>query len=231
MTITLITGANKGLGFETARRLTGLGHTVYLGARDSERGKAAARSVGAHFVQLDVTDDASVDDAAAFVRADAGHLDVLVNNAGVAGSLAAPADLTADMVENVYQTNVFGLVRVTHAMLPLLRASTSPVIVSVSNGMGSFGLVTDPAHPGFAFPAVAYGSSKAAVSALTVQYAKALPEIRINAVDPGYTATDLNGKSGTQTVQEGTDAIVRLATIDAHGPTGTFSNRHGPLPW
>jgi len=111
MTITLITGANKGLGFETARRLTGLGHTVYLGARDSERGKAAARSVGAHFVQLDVTDDASVDDAAAFVRADAGHLDVLVNNAGVAGSLAAPADLTADMVENVYQTNVFGLVR------------------------------------------------------------------------------------------------------------------------
>ena len=141
------------------------------------------------------------------------------------------ADLTADMVENVYQTNVFGLVRVTHAMLPLLRASTSPVIVSVSNGMGSFGLVTDPAHPGFALPAVAYGSSKAAVSALTVQYARALPEIRINAVDPGYTATDLNGKSGTQTVQEGTDAIVRLATIDAHGPTGTFSNRHGPLPW
>lgn len=151
MTFTLITGANKGLGFETARRLTGLGHTVYLGARDSERGMAAAQSLGARFVQLDVTDDASVDDAAAFIRADGGHLDVLVNNAGVAGSLAAPADLTADMVKTVYEANVFGLVRVTHAMLPLLRASNSPVIVNLSSGMGSFGLVTDPAHPGFRY--------------------------------------------------------------------------------
>ncbi len=231
MTITLITGANKGLGFEAARRLTELGHIVYIGARDAERGQAAATSIGARFVQLDVTDDASVDAAAACVLGEAGHLDVLVNNAAVSGSRALPAEVTADMVQAVYGTNVFGLVRVTHAMLPLLQASGSPVIVNVSSGLGSFGRVTDPTQMEFAFPALAYGSSKAAVSALTVQYAKAFPAMRINVVDPGYTATDLNGNSGTQTVQEGTDAIVRLATIGANGPTGTFSNRLGPLPW
>jgi len=231
MTITLITGANKGLGFESARRLIDLGHTVYVGARDAEKGAAAAESLGAKFVQLDVTDDASVDAAAATIRDAEGHLDVLINNAGVVGSRAEVADITPETLNETYATNVFGVVRVTHAMLPLLQESTSPVIVNVSSGLGSFSRINDPDHIESKLVTVAYGSSKAAVTALTVQYSKALPGIRINAADPGYTATDLNGNSGTQTVEEGTDAIVRLATIGADGPTGTFQNRDGHMPW
>jgi len=231
MTITLITGANKGLGFESARRLIDLGHTVYVGARDAEKGAAAAESLGAKFVQLDVTDDASVDAAAATIRNAEGHLDVLINNAGVVGSRAEVADITPETLNETYATNVFGVVRVTHAMLPLLQESTSPVIVNVSSGLGSFSRINDPDHIESKLVTVAYGSSKAAVTALTVQYSKALPGIRINAADPGYTATDLNGNSGTQTVEEGTDAIVRLATIGADGPTGTFQNRDGHMPW
>ena len=231
MTITLITGANKGLGFESARRLIDLGHTVYVGARDAEKGAAAAESLGAKFVQLDVTDDASVFAAAATIRDAEGHLDVLINNAGVIGSRAEVADITPETLNETYATNVFGVVRVTHAMLPLLQESTSPVIVNVSSGLGSFSRINDPDHIESKLVTVAYGSSKAAVTALTVQYSKALPGIRINAADPGYTATDLNGNSGTQTVEEGTDAIVRLATIGADGPTGTFQNRDGHMPW
>ena len=231
MTITLITGANKGLGFESARRLIDLGHTVYVGARDAEKGAAAAESLGAKFVQLDVTDDASVFAAAATIRDAEGHLDVLINNAGVVGSRAEVADITPETLNETYATNVFGVVRVTHAMLPLLQESTSPVIVNVSSGLGSFSRINDPDHIESKLVTVAYGSSKAAVTALTVQYSKALPGIRINAADPGYTATDFNGYSGTQTVEEGTDAIVRLATIGADGPTGTFQNRDGHMPW
>jgi NAD(P)-dependent dehydrogenase (short-subunit alcohol dehydrogenase family) len=231
MTTTLITGANKGLGFETARRLIDLGHTVYLGARDAELGAAAAASLGAKFVQIDVTDDTSVAAAAASILEEAGHLDVLVNNAGVSGPQTDSADVTADIVRDVYDVNVFGIVRVTHAMLPLLQKSQSPVIVNVSSGLGSFSRVGDPAHIESSFATVAYGSSKAAATMLTVQYAKAFPQMRINAADPGYTATDLNGNSGPQTVTEGTDAIVQLATIGADGPTGTFVERAGVMPW
>jgi NAD(P)-dependent dehydrogenase (short-subunit alcohol dehydrogenase family) len=231
MTTTLITGANKGLGFETARRLIDLGHTVYLGARDAELGAAAAASLGAKFVQIDVTDDTSVAAAAASILEEAGHLDVLVNNAGVSGPQTDSADVTADIVRDVYDVNVFGIVRVTHAMLPLLQKSQSPVIVNVSSGLGSFSRVGDPAHIESSFATVAYGSSKAAATMVTVQYAKAFPNMRINAADPGYTATDLNGHSGPQTVTEGTDAIVQLATIGADGPTGTFVERAGVMPW
>ena len=231
MTITLITGANKGLGYETARRLIDLGHTVYLGARDPERGKEAADTLGARFVQLDVTDDASVTAAAASILDESGRLDVLVNNAGIAGTRDESTGVTADAVRDVYDVNVFGLVRVTHAMLPLLQKSDSPVVVNVSSGLGSFSRITDPAHIESSFSTVAYGSSKAAVTAITVQYSKALPGIRFNAADPGYTATDLNGNSGPQTVTEGTDAIVQLATIGSDGPTGTFVERAGVMPW
>ena len=231
MTTTLITGANKGLGFETARRLVELGHTVYLGARDDALGTAAAESLGASFVQIDVTDDASVAAAAAAILERSGHVDVLVNNAGVAGRTLEPGDVTADVVREVYDVNVFGVVRVTHAMLPLLQKSESPVVVNVSSGLGSFGRVNDADHIESTFATIAYGSSKAAVTALTVQYAKALPAIRFNAADPGYTATDLNANSGPQTVTEGTDAIVRLATLGSDGPTGTFVERSGVMPW
>ncbi|HEY5231108.1 MAG TPA: SDR family oxidoreductase [Galbitalea sp.] len=231
MTITLITGANKGLGFETARRLVDAGHSVYLGSRDPKRGRAAAESVGARFLELDVTSDASVDAAARDIRRRDGRLDVLINNAGIGGNRSKPADVTAEDLEHVYATNVFGLVRVTHAMLPLLLLSEDPVIVNVASGLGSIGVVTDKSRMESQFPTLAYGSSKSAVTMLTVQYAKAFPEIRINVVDPGYTATDLNSNRGTQTVTEGTDAIVKLATIGSDGPTGTFQDRDGTVPW
>jgi NAD(P)-dependent dehydrogenase (short-subunit alcohol dehydrogenase family) len=231
MTNTLITGANKGLGFETARRLIALGHTVFLGARDREKGEAAAKKLGARFVQLDVSNDASVAAAAAWLQLQPGGLDVLINNAGISGGRIAPPDVTADEMRAVYETNVFGIVRVTHALLPLLRASANPVIVNVASGLGSFGVVTDPNRFESKVPVLAYASSKSAVTMLTVQYAKVLPELRINVVDPGYTATDLNQHSGPQTVEQGTDAIVRLATLGKDGPTGTFQDREGVLPW
>jgi NAD(P)-dependent dehydrogenase (short-subunit alcohol dehydrogenase family) len=231
MTITLITGANKGLGFETARRLVAVGHSVYLGSRDQKRGRAAAEAVGGRFIELDVTSDESVEAAAGDIRRRDGRLDVLINNAGIAGTRTRPADVTATEVERVFATNVLGLVRVTHAMLPLLLRSENPVIVNVSSGLGSLGVVTDKSRMESQFPTLAYSSSKSAVTMLTVQYAKAFPEIRINVVDPGYTATDLNGNRGEQTVTEGTDAIVSLATIDSDGPTGTFQDRNGTVPW
>ncbi|MDF3067363.1 MAG: putative short chain oxidoreductase [Polyangiaceae bacterium] len=231
MTNTLITGANKGLGFETARRLIELGHTVYVTARDPERGRAAAQRLGAHFVQLDVTDDASVATAAAFLAKQPGGLDVLINNAGIAGAMGDPQAVTAADVGAVYETNVFGIVRVTHALLPLLHRSQNPVIVNVASGLGSFGVVHDESRLESRVAALAYCSSKAAVTMLTVQYAKGLPTMRVNVVDPGYTATDLNHHSGPQTVEQGTDAIVRLATIGKDGPTGTFQDAAGTVPW
>jgi NAD(P)-dependent dehydrogenase (short-subunit alcohol dehydrogenase family) len=231
VTITLITGANKGLGFETARRLLGEGHSVYLGSRDAKRGRAAAEALGGRFIELDVTSDESVDAAARDIRRRDGRLDVLINNAGIPGGRSRPVDVTAADLEHVFATNVFGIVRVTHAMLPLLLQSEDPVIVNVASGLGSIGVVTDKSRLESHFASIAYSSSKSAVTMLTVQYAKAFPEIRINVVDPGYTATDLNDNRGTQTVTEGTDAIVRLATIGSDGPTGTFQDRDGTVPW
>jgi len=231
MTITLITGANKGLGLETARRLLALGHVVVVGARDVGRGQAAADTLGARFVQIDVTDDASVAAAAADVEAHEGRLDVLINNAGIFGTHAAPADLVGADALRVLDTNVAGVVRTTHAFLPLLRRSAAPVIVNVTSGLGSFGRVHDAARVESRVGAPLYTASKSAVTMLTVQYARALPELRINAVDPGYTATDFNGRAGTQTVTEGTDAIVALATVGPDGPTGTLQDRAGLAPW
>ena len=233
MTTTLITGANKGLGFETARRLIGAGHTVYVGARDAHRGRTAAGRLGARFLQLDVTDEDSVKAAAEFVRADAGRLDVLVNNAGIVGArkLGRVGEVTGSDMLTTYDTNVFGVVRVTHAFLPLLEASNAPVVVNVSSGLGSLAACADPSRVEFQVTALDYNSSKTALVMVTSQYAKAFPAIRFNAVDPGYTATDLNRNSGPQTVQEGTDAIVRMANIDQSGPTGTFTDRHNTVPW
>jgi NAD(P)-dependent dehydrogenase (short-subunit alcohol dehydrogenase family) len=230
-TITFITGANKGLGYETARRLTELGHTVILGARDPQRGEAAAGRLGIRFVPVDVTDDASVARAAADVAANEGRVDVLINNAGITGRWAAPEDLTGDDAGLVFNTNVAGIVRVTHAFLPLLGKSDAPAVINVSSGLGSFTLTHDPDRVESTVTAPLYPASKAAVTMLTMQYAKALPAIRFNAADPGYTATDLNGHHGTQTVTEGTDAIVALATEPAGAGTGRFIDRIGPVPW
>ncbi|MEV0630824.1 SDR family NAD(P)-dependent oxidoreductase [Nonomuraea wenchangensis] len=234
MTTTLITGANKGLGFETAGRLIAAGHTVYVGSRDEERGRRAAARLGARMVHLDITDDASVAAAVQTIEADGG-LDVLVNNAGIEGRLegnlvAGAAETTADLMRQMFETNVFGLVRVTHAFLPLLRRSAAPVVVNVSSGLASLTGMTAPGTPAYAYPGVAYPASKAAVNMITVQYAKAFPNMRINAVEPGYTATDLNGHTGTQTVEEGAEIIVRMAQAGLDGPTGGYFDAEGPLP-
>ncbi|WP_134765846.1 SDR family NAD(P)-dependent oxidoreductase [Nocardioides sp. 1609] len=231
MTTTFITGANKGLGLETARRLAELGHTVILGARDPVRGAAAAADLGVRFVQVDVTDDASVHAAAADVESHEGHVDVLVNNAGVAGTHVDPADLTGADVLDVLDVNVAGVVRTTTAFLPLLRRSADPVIVNVSSGMGSLEHTHDPSRPESQVVAPAYTASKAALTMLTTQYAKAFPDIRINAADPGYTATDLNAHTGPQTVVEGTDAVVGLATEGPGHGSGRFVDRHGETSW
>ncbi|MFJ5723137.1 SDR family oxidoreductase [Streptomyces sp. NPDC093149] len=235
MTTTLITGANKGLGFETARRLTAAGHTVYIGSRDIERGRRAAERLGARMVQLDVTDDASVQAAAESIEADGG-LDVLINNAGIESrdadnNVIGAADVTADVMRHMFETNVFGTVRVTHAFLPLLRRSTAPVVVNVSSGLASLTRVTDADAPAYAYPGVAYPASKTAVNMITVQYAKAFPGMRINAVEPGFTKTDLNGNTGVQTVEQGAEIIVRMAQVGPDGPTGGYFDEAGPLPW
>ena len=231
MTITFITGANKGLGYETARRLIELGHTVLLGARDPGRGAEAADALGARFVPIDVTDDASVTAAAANVAEHEGRIDVLINNAGVNGPRVDPGELTGADALRVFDANVFGVVRTTTAFLPLLRRSADPVIVNVSSGMGSLDHTHDPARAESKIVSPLYTASKAAVTMLTTQYAKGLPDIRVNAADPGYTATDFNRHSGPQTVTEGTDAIVALAAEKPDSGSGRLVDREGEISW
>jgi NAD(P)-dependent dehydrogenase (short-subunit alcohol dehydrogenase family) len=228
MTVTLITGANKGIGFETARQLVGLGHIVYVGARDVERGEKAAAELGARFVQLDVTDDASVSDALATVDSNEGRLDVLVNNAGIlgAGVIDGPTAL------RVFDTNAVGIVRVTEAALPLLRKSSNPVVVTLSSSLGSFWAVNNPDRPEFNMPLALYSASKSAATMLTVQYAKSQPGIKFNALEPGTTATDMTAAFGVgRSVVESAKTVVRLATLGPDGPTGTFTDELGELSW
>ena len=228
MTVTLITGANKGLGHETARRLIAEGHTVYMGARNIERGTEAASELGGEFVQLDVTDDASVENALHRIDQREGRLDVLVNNAGI----SAVGEVNGPIALEVFDTNAVGLIRVTQAALPLLQKSENPVVVNVSSALGSFWAVTNPERRQFHFPSIVYGASKAAVSMLTVQYAKTWPDIKFNAVEPGFTATDLTPMSSAgQPVGKGAEVIVRMATIGKDGPTGSFQENEDELPW
>ncbi len=235
MTSTLITGGNKGIGFEAARQLVAAGHTVYLGARDAERGRRAAERLGARLLLLDVTDDASVETAARTVEGDGG-LDVLVNNAGIElrtpdGGILSPADETADMMRHLFETNVFGPVRVLRAFLPLLQRSAAPVVVNVSSSLGSLTHASEPDRPEHGYAGFVYPASKSALNMVTVQYAKAFPTMRVNAVDPGFTATDLNGHAGVQTVEQGAEILVRMAQVGPDGPTGGFFRAAGPVPW
>ncbi|MEC5151872.1 SDR family NAD(P)-dependent oxidoreductase [Cryobacterium sp. GrIS_2_6] len=226
MTTTLITGANKGLGLETARLLLGAAHTVYAGMRDTANGTDAA-ALGVHVVQLDVTDDESVASALASLP----ELDVLINNAGIVGSHAGVDEFGADDLAAVFDTSVYSIVRVTRAALPLLRASGNAVIVKVASGLGFPRFVTDPARVESTITGLGYMTSKAAVIMLTLQYSKMLPSMRVNTIDPGYTSAALNGHSGPQTVTEGTDAVIAMATIGTDGPTGTFSDRDGLIAY
>ena len=247
-TIALVTGANKGIGLETARQFGARGFTVLAGARDDERGLAAERvlradGADARFVRLDVTDDASVTQAAGWIEREYGRLDILVNNAGIArGNPASETDLA--LMQEVYEVNVFGVIRVTNAMLPLLRRAPAARIVNVSSEVGSITSQTDPASPLAQMPAgLAYPSSKSALNMVTAMYAKELRDtpIKVNAANPGYTATDLNRHSGFRSVAEGAEASVYLATLPDDGPsgilwghlwaTGAPGDGYGPLPW
>ncbi len=247
-TIALITGANKGIGLETARQLGARGVTVLAGARDEARGlraEQALREAGAdaRFVRLDVTDPKSAREAADWVDREYGRLDILVNNAGIARG-GPPSQTDLDQMREVYETNVFGVIRVTNAMLPLLRRVPAARIVNVSSEVGSITSMTDPASPLAQMPAgLAYPSSKSALNMITAMYARELRDtpIKVNAANPGYTATDLNRHSGFRSVAEGAEASVHLATLDADGPsgilwghlwtTGAPSDAYGPLPW
>ncbi|TCO53100.1 SDR family oxidoreductase [Actinocrispum wychmicini] len=235
-TVALVTGANKGLGYETVKQLRDLGMTVLLAARDPERGTEAAKSLGVDFVRLDVTDPASAQAAAAVVGERFGRLDVLVNNAGITGGesgLIRNADLAT--IRAVFDTNYFGIIHVTQAMLPLLLKSTAPRIVNVSSGVGSLAKMSDPDSPMAAMPGgLAYVPTKTAVNSLTVQYTRELRKdgVLVNAADPGYCATDLNNHSGFRTAAQGAAVSVHLATLPPDGPTGGFFTDDGAVvPW
>ena len=237
-TIALVTGANKGIGYEIAAGLGLLGWRVGVGARDEQRREAAVaklRAAGADAfgVPLDVTDDASVAAAARLIEERAGRLDVLVNNAGITGGAPQmPTTVDPATVREAVETNVLGVIRVTNALLPLLRRSVSPRIVNMSSSVGSLTLQTTPGAETGPI-AAAYTPSKTFLNAVTVQYAKELRDtnILINAACPGYTATDLNGFRGTGTAQQGAATPIRLATLPDGGPTGQFFEDAGTIPW
>jgi NAD(P)-dependent dehydrogenase (short-subunit alcohol dehydrogenase family) len=247
-TIALITGANKGIGLETARQLGARGITVLAGVRDEERGRAAERALHAdgaeaRFVRLDVTDPRSVRQAAGWIDKEYGRLDILVNNAGIARG-GPPSQTDLDAMREVYEVNVFGVIMVTNAMLPLLRRSPAARIVNVSSEVGSITSMTDPASPLAHMPAgLAYPSSKSALNMITAMYARELRDtpIKVNAANPGYTKTDLNRNSGVRSVTEGAEASVHLATLPADGPSGilwghlwtadALADAYGTLPW
>jgi NAD(P)-dependent dehydrogenase (short-subunit alcohol dehydrogenase family) len=248
-TIALITGANKGIGFATARNLAARGVTVLLGARDADRGRAAEKALAssgadARYVPLDVTGVTSAVEAAAWIESEYGQLDVLVNNAGIArgDGRGLPSETTVETLREVFDTNVFGVVVVTNAMLPLLRRAPAPRIVNVSSEAGSIASMTDPHSPLWVMGAsVPYPASKTALNMLTAMYAKELRDTpaKVNAANPGYCATDLNGHHGFRSPEQGAEVVAHLATLPGDGPSGvlwghlwtTGGDGEGVLPW
>lgn len=238
--IALITGANKGLGFETARQLGARNIKVLVGARDETRGREAveklqAENFDADFVHLDVSDAATHEAAAKYVEENYGKLDILVNNAGIVVETmdGKPSETSLDVLRKTFDTNFFGTVALTQKFLPLIKKSDSGRIVNVSSGLGSLTQNSDPNWDFYAVKPLAYNSSKTALNAFTVILAHELKDtnIKVNSADPGYTATDLNGNSGTKTVAEGASIITDLATLDERGATGGYFDDQGELPW
>jgi NAD(P)-dependent dehydrogenase (short-subunit alcohol dehydrogenase family) len=239
--VALITGANKGIGYEIARQLGGQGFTVLVGARDEAKGaEAAARlrdeRLDAQAVKLDVTDAATIAAAKKFVEERFGKLDILVNNAAIIGKHAwdtAPSELALEHIREVFETNFFGVIAVTQAFAPLLKKSDAGRIVNVSSGLGSLTQLSDRNNAFYTLNILDYNASKTALNAFTVSLAKEFQgtPIKVNAADPGYTATDMNAHSGTQTVEEGADTAVWLATLPDDGPTGGYFSSRRPIPW
>ncbi len=245
--VALVTGANKGIGLQIAKELAARGCTVLVGSRRLGPGQDAASSVGtnAHAQQLDVTDHASIVAAAEHIRDTFGRLDVLVNNAGIAYAghpgasfeekLNAGRPSTATLAETraIFETNVFGVIAVIQAMLPLLRQAPTGRIINLSSTVGSLALQSDPSSPVRAIQSISYVPSKTALNAVTVAFANELQgtSIKVHAVCPGFTATDLNNFRGTRSVEDGAREAVRLALLNSDGPTGTFTNDDGAVPW
>jgi len=245
--VALVTGANKGIGHEIARQLAAHGVTVVIGARDVALGEAAAAAIrGARAIALDVTSADSIAAAAARIRRELGRLDVLVNNAGIANGgprqattmdaiiqSGVPSTTPLAEIRTVFETNVFGAIAVTQAMLPLLREAPAGRIVNVSSRVGSMTTISDPAYPMPRVGGVAYAPSKSALNAVTIAFAQELAgtAIKVNAACPGYTATDFNDHTGSRSVTEAAREPVRLALLGPDGPTGSFSNDAGPIPW
>jgi NAD(P)-dependent dehydrogenase (short-subunit alcohol dehydrogenase family) len=238
-TIALVTGANKGIGKEISRQLAAKGIFVLMGARDRERGEAAvsdlrAQGLPVEFIQIDVTSQPSVDRAAAEVESRHARLDILVNNAGIALDWYPGSQLTVEVLQDTFETNVFGVFRVTKALLPLLKKSKHGRIVALSSGLGS--LTRNAASDGsltIRNMLLAYCSSKAALNMITIQLAKELKDagIKVNSANPGFTATDMNQHRGPRTVEQGAATPVRLAMLPDDGPTGGVFSDAGPEPW
>jgi NAD(P)-dependent dehydrogenase (short-subunit alcohol dehydrogenase family) len=237
--IALVTGANRGIGLEVARQLCARDFRVWLGVRDPDGSTAAVAGLIAEghdvkVVALDVTSDESVSSAAAAVAHAEQSVDVLVNNAGVAQDAGTPpSEVGLQTARTTFGVNVFGCIRVTQAFLPLLRRSAAGRVVMVSSDIGSLAHQTDPSFAYYALNPMIYSASKAALNAVTIAFAKELRQtaIKVNAANPGFTATDLNGHRGLNTVAQGAAPIVELATLGDDGPTGCFLGPDGPEPW
>ena len=236
--VALITGANQGIGFEIARQLGKQGIVVIASARNKQKGLAAAEALQregfqAHSLVLDVTVQSTIDAAASEVDRQFGKLDILMNNAGIVTERTLPSESRMENFRQTFETNLFGLVAVTQAFLPLLRKASEGRIVNISSGLGSLTSVSDPQQTRFDNSYLAYGASKAAVNSVTISFARELRNtaIKVNAAAPGYTATAINNFAGPQPVDQGAIAAVRLATLPADGPTGGFFDKNGPVPW
>ncbi len=237
--IALVTGANKGIGYETARQLGNQGITVLIGARDEQRGKEAAtklqsEDLDVHFLRIDATDEKTHEAARRFIEDKFGRLDILVNNAGIALDLAQkPSEVDMPTIRKTFDTNFFGVISITQALLPLIHKSDAGRIVNVSSGLASLTQHSDPSWEFYPVKLLAYNASKTALNAFTVMLAYELKDtpIKVNSADPGFTATDMNAHQGYKTVEQGAAVITRLATLPADGPNGGYFDDKGVLPW
>ena len=237
--IALVTGANKGIGYETARQLASQGITVLIGARDEQRGKEAAaklrgEDLDVQFLRLDINDQTTHEAARRFIEDNFGKLDILVNNAAVALDMGQkPSEVDMQTLRKTFDTNFFGVISVTQALLPLIRKSEAGRIVNVSSGLGSLTQHSDPSWEFYPVKILAYNASKTALNAFTVMLAHELKDtaIKVNSADPGFTATDMNDHRGYKTVEQGASVITQLATLPADGATGSYFDNKGVLPW